>query len=331
MRWQRGVLVVGIGAALSGCTANPSPFAPKSAKAQEITDLFSIIHFFGGVVFLVVAALVLFAVYRFSRDKTPGEPQQLYGNTRLEVAWTALPALLLVVVLGLTVNTMASTRQPAEASYTIRVIGHQWWWEIIYPDQRIVTASDMHIPVGVPIYVEVESVDVQHSWWVPELSGKIDAYPGRVNRTWIQADEPGRFRVHCSEFCGTQHANMAMYVIAQPQAEFDAWVARTSQPAPPELWPENDPVAAVFTQCIGCHAINGSTVAKGVSGPNLTNFGARTHIAAGVLDMNEENLKRWLRDPNEVKPGTLMGQAVRRGSLSEEEIDVLTRYLLSLK
>lgn len=330
--WARwGLWAVLAAWSLSGCSVDSTPLAPASGKAQEIAVLWWIFLFFGAVIFAAISALLLFAVLHFSKWKNPREPEQVYGNTRLEIAWTAVPAILLVVVLGFTVNTMAATREPAEAAFTVKVIGHQWWWEVQYPDQGVVLASELHIPVGKPIFVEVESVDVQHSWWVPELSGKMDAYPGRTNRTWIQADAPGEYRVHCSEFCGTQHANMAMLVVAHPEEEYNAWLAKEQQPAPEALWPESTGFAASFSRCVGCHAINGSKVAVGKSGPNLTHFGSRRTIAAGTLPNTPENLRRWLHDPNEVKPGTLMGQVVMRGTLSDEQVVQLTEYLLSLK
>jgi cytochrome c oxidase subunit 2 len=306
---------------------------PRGPYAAEAAELWWVIFFFGMVVFVLVSGLLAYAVWRFrDRGDEPGEPAQLYGNTRLELAWTAVPAILLVMLLFLTVETMAATREPAETAFTVRVVGHQWWWEVVYPEQNIVTASEVHIPTGVPVRIELDSVDVIHSFWVPELAGKTDAVPGRANLTWIQADEPGEFWAQCAEYCGTQHANMNFLVVAHTPEDFEAWVAQNSRIPAPELLPENgEPIAQSFVRCVGCHAITGSSVAVGQAGPNLTHFGSRRTIAAGTLANTPENLARWLRDPNEVKPGNLMGQAVQKGTLSEEQIAELVRYLMSLK
>lgn len=325
------VLLVLLATVMTGCAGTPSPLLPMSEPAREISQLWWFIFFFAAAIFVLVEALLIYAVVRFSRNTTPGEPTQLYGNTRLEIAWTAFPAIVLTMVLALTVETMAATREPTETAFTVRVIGHQWWWEVIYPDQQIVTASELHIPAGVPIRIDLESVDVIHSFWVPQLMGKTDTVPGRVNRTWLIADEPGVYLGECTEYCGNQHANMHFYVIAHSQQDFDAWVAQNQRPTPAELLPENGGVAAAFTRCIGCHAINGSNVARGQVGPNLTNFGSRRTIAAGTLPNTPENLRRWLHSPEEVKPGNLMAQAVPTGSIPPEQIDLLVEYLLSLK
>jgi cytochrome c oxidase subunit II len=319
---------------LGSCGSDsPSPLQPAGPFARALNELWWLTFFFGAIVFLVVVGLLCYAIWRYrDRGEDDGEPAQLYGNTRLELAWTALPALLLVMLLVLTVETMAATRQPAEAALRVQAIGHQWWWEVTYPDYGIVSAAEVHIPVGVPVAVEISSVDVIHSFWVPELAGKTDAVPGRTNVSWIQADEPGEFWAQCAEYCGTQHANMNFLVVAHPQEEFDAWLAQHSRPLAPELLPENgDPIAQSFVRCVGCHAISGSQVARGQTGPNLTNFGSRRTIASGTLENTPENLARWLRDPNEVKPGNLMGQAVQKGTLSEEQIAQLVNYLMSLK
>ncbi|MGH2350349.1 MAG: cytochrome c oxidase subunit II, partial [Chloroflexota bacterium] len=212
-------------------------------------------------------------------------------------------------------------------------IGHQWWWEFQYPELGVTTANELHIPVGVPINLELESADVIHSFWVPHLAGKTDAIPGRVNRLWFLADEPGTYNGQCAEFCGIEHALMRMLVIAESQSEFDAWVRNErSIPAFAATPTAQDSLvtrgAQLFANgvCITCHTIRG-TAAQGKVGPELTHVGSRQTIAANTLPNTPEGLERWLRNPQAVKPGNLMPNL----NLSDEDIDALVAYLQSLK
>jgi len=247
----------------------------------------------------------------------------------LEIGWTALPALILLVVLIMTVRTMYTTGLPPEEdALVVRVIGKQWWWEYQYPDLGITTAAELHVPVGRTVHLELESDNVIHSFWVPELGGKTDLIPGHINTHWFRADEARTYRGQCAEYCGLQHANMIFVVVAEPLEEFDAWVK--NEQAPPVTPTEGLAAEGLETfmrsACIACHTIKG-TRAQGKVGPDLTHFGSRRTIASGVLPNTKENLTRWLADPQAVKPGNLMPNL----RLSPEDLEKIVAYLESLK
>ncbi|MEK7778125.1 MAG: cytochrome c oxidase subunit II, partial [Chloroflexota bacterium] len=222
----------------------------------------------------------------------------------------------------------AVSNPPSAPGVEVRVVAHQWWWEFKYPDLGVVTANEMYIPVGKVVNLTLESQDVIHSFWVPNLAGKMDMIPNRINSMWLQADEAKTYQGQCAEFCGIAHAHMRFLVIAVTQPEFDAWVQ--GQKSPPALSGEAERGAALFDQrgCASCHLIKG-TAAKGQFGPNLTLFGSHTSVAAGTLENDAEgkNLARWLHDPQLVKPGTKMPNM----KLGDEDIAALVAYLKSLK
>lgn len=334
-----GVLAVGLVA--GGCTtdAPQSTLDPQGSAAQAIYELFVTWLFWPAVaVFFAVEALLLYSIYRFRGRPGDPLPAQLHGNTRLEITWTIIPALILVVILAATFRTQAILAEPPPAGQAIRVqvIGHQWWWEFQYPDLGVTTANEMHIPVGVPIEVELTSVDVIHSYWVPHMAGKMDAIPGRINRMNFTAEAAGVYSGQCSEFCGVQHAMMRMLLVSESQGEFDAWVRGQraipafAQPTPAPGAQESlaQRGAQVFANgaCVTCHAIRG-TAAQARVGPELTHVGSRRSIAANTLTNTPENLARWLRNPQAVKPGNLMPNQ----NLNEQDIAALVAYLQSLK
>ncbi len=227
-----------------------------------------------------------------------------------------------------TQQTLDTKPAAAAAQMTVKVIGHQFWWEYQYPDLGITTATELVIPTDKVVNLELSSVDVIHSFWVPQLNGKTDAFPNHVNVTWIQANTPGAYYGQCAELCGAGHANMRVVVVAKTQEEFDQWV-KQQQAGPVE------PTEALAQQgqqilsagaCIGCHTISG-TAANGKTGPNLTHAGSRAWIAGGMLNNTEGNLRRWLANPPAVKPGSIMPNL----NLTKTEIDALTAYLQSLK
>jgi cytochrome c oxidase subunit 2 len=211
------------------------------------------------------------------------------------------------------------------------VNGFQWWWEIRYNEGKVLTASEMHIPAGQVVNVELGSQNVIHSFWVPRIMGKTDTMPGHVNATWLYSDQLGTYDGQCAEFCGAQHANMLFRVIVQTPEEFQAWLA--SQEAPP-VEPAPGSIEAQGKEillnpdkkCVGCHAIQG-TAAQGVTGPNLTHFATRGCFAGCMFQNNTENLTRWLQNPQAMKPGNLMVIP----TLTPEEIGALTAYLESLR
>jgi cytochrome c oxidase subunit II len=237
------------------------------------------------------------------------------------------PAIVLLGILVLSVNSQVVLTQP-ETTRTVSVVGHMWWWEVRYPDDQIVTANEIYIPVGEPVRIELRSADVIHSLWVPNLQGKMDLLPDKTNVTWLQADRPGRYRGICAEYCGVQHAKMGLVVVALPRDEYDQWVARHHQPPiadQPELVSRGREVFFAST-CHNCHAIEG-TSAVGVRGPDLTHLGSRQTIGAGVLPNNRGNLIGWIANPQAIKPGNLMP----RTHIAPDDLHALAAYLESLK
>lgn len=343
-RWPVALLVtLTLALVLAGCStgAPQTTLDPKGPYARQIYDLFIGWIFWPAVaVFVAVEGLLLYSVLRFRGREGDPLPVQTHGNTRLEITWTIIPALILGVILWATFSTERTLATPPEdpRGIAVRVIGHQWWWEFEYPDLGVSTANELHIPVGVPVTLQLESADVIHSFWVPFLAGKTDAIPGRINRLWLQADEAGTYSGQCAEFCGIQHALMRFIVVAEATSQFESWLRNersipnfAATPVPAGQAGDASLVsqgAQLFANgaCITCHAIRG-TAAQGRVGPELTHFGSRQTIAANTLANNPGNLKRWLRNPQAVKPGALMPNL----NLNDQDIEALTAYLLTLK
>lgn len=329
--WARGgeAGLVILSAGLAGCSAqSPAILAPVSPKGRAEAELFWFILAITAFVFVVVEALLLYAVIRFRARDPQAIPPQIHGNRALEVSWTTVTALGLAVIFAMTWRTMAATSTPPAEAIPVKVIGHQWWWEFQYPTLGITTADELVIPVGRPIRLTVTAADVIHSFWVPQLGGKMDAIPGRENLLWLQADVEGTYYGQCAELCGASHANMRLRVRVVSDSEFQRWVEAQRAPAAQPVEPLAQKGYQVFMSkaCVGCHTIDG-TPARGKVGPNLTHVGSRTTIAAGLLENTPENLARWLDNPPAVKPGSLMP----RLGLTPEEIQALVAYLSSLK
>jgi cytochrome c oxidase subunit II len=314
---------------LSACGENlpATTTYPEGSHARRIYELLQPIFWVALAVFVVVEGLLIYSVLRFRQRPGSGIPTQIHGNTTIEIAWTIAPALILLVIAVLTFRTQAIQAEKPVDALKIQVIGHQWWWEFRYPDQSVVTASELYIPVGRNITLEMTGQDVIHSFWMPKLAGKTDTIPGHQNYLTFMAEQPGVYRGLCAEFCGEQHAVMRFRVVAVPQDTFQSWLTqqKTAPPPPP------DNVKQIFIQkgCIGCHKISGFKEALGVTGPNLTYVGSREIIAGGALPNTPENLKLWLRDPGAVKAGNIMSTAIGPGKiqLTEQEIDALVGYL----
>jgi len=320
----------------AGCTGVPAMLDPSSVSAARVADLTWSILAIATAVFLVVEALLLYTAFRYKRRPGAEMPKQITGNVPLEIAWTSFPAIVLAVVFALTLGTLLSianspapvqsSSQPTEV-VNVRVIGHRWWWEFQYPDLDITTANEMHIPVGATVNLQLESVDVIHSFWVPELGTKKDAIPGLVNHIWYRATRPGRYGGACSAFCGQQHSLMRLQVVAESPEEFLDWVENQQAPAV-----EVTGVAAegreafLASPCTGCHAIEG-TSAVGKSGPDLTHYGSRARFAGASFENNLENVTAWIMDPQELKPGNLMPDLGMTSGVSAK----IAEYLLSLK
>ncbi len=322
---------------LSGCaTESPTWFSPASTNATLITNLATAVFIIAALVFVVVETLLVISVVRFSRKKTAGEPEQIEGNTKFEIAWTAAPAIVLLIVFILSLQTLQSVAYspasdpsgtPASNAIHVRVVGHQWWWEFDYPELNITTADELHVPVNTVVNFDLESADVIHSFWAPQLAGKTDVIPGHTNHTWFKADQVGIFHGQCAEFCGEEHALMQFQVVVETADQFQTWVSQQQAPMA-AMTGDAAKGEQVFMNgaCIGCHTVDG-TKAQGKVGPNLTHLASRQYFAGDVFENNAATLKRWLSDPPAMKPGTVMPNL----HLSQADIDALVAYLTSLK
>jgi cytochrome c oxidase subunit II len=328
-----GLLVLAIGLALAGCGLLESPATtlhPRSDFGGTSHRIFLQILRWDTVIFLLVQALLLIAVFRFrERDPAASLPRQVRGSAVLEIIWTLIPAVILAFIAFPTVAAIFRTQAaPPKNALLVKVIGHQWWWEFQYPELGVVTATDLHLPAGRAVSLEIASSDVIHSFWVPGLGGKRDAIPGSLTRIVLTADTPGEYYGQCAEFCGASHANMRHRAVVEAPETFTAWAAKQREPAATP--PDDSPAAAglriyLMGTCVGCHTVRG--VSGGGIGPDLTHFGSRKTIAGGILPNTPENLTRWVRHAPAVKPGSVMPEQ----KLSDAEVTALVAYLLSLR
>ncbi len=300
---------------------------PSSPQADALSQISLLVLLIAILIFAVVAALVTWATFKY-RERPGRTAPQSTGNNKIEVLWTIPPVIILVVVFFFTVKTMHAVDPPSgDTNADIIITGHQWWWEVKYPASGVITANEIHIPVGKRMLVRLESADVIHDFWVPQLARKIDAIPGRSNYLYLEADSPGSYRGVCAEYCGTQHAGMRILVIAQAPAEFTKW--ETAQVAPPS--PASDPLAALGAKifedktCYFCHTVAGTGSTETI-GPDLTYVATRQTLGAGVLKNSSKNLAAWLKNPQLFKPGSHMPDF----QLSEHEVQALVSYLESL-
>jgi cytochrome c oxidase subunit 2 len=318
---------------LAGCGGRfpQSTLAPHSDFGRAIDRLFTDIFWWAALVFVVVETLLLVAIVRFRHRPGRPAPKPAHGHTLLEIAWTIAPAVILVFVAVPTVRTIFVTAGTAPAdALKVEVIGHQWWWEYRYPALGIVTADEMHVPLGRPVQVAITSADVIHSFWAPMLGGKRDAIPGRVNRIAFRADSVGEYWGQCAEFCGASHANMRLRVVVDSAPAFETWVQRQqAAPVPPSPASAAEQGRAVFARsaCIGCHTIQG--VSAGVIGPNLTHLGSRRTLAGGMFPNDSAHLAQWIADAPALKPGSIMTRM--KPPLTDADIAALVAYLQSLQ
>jgi cytochrome c oxidase subunit 2 len=313
----------------------PSIFDPRSTPAESIYHLSHFVLAITGLIFLVVFTLLTYAVIKFRRSPADDkrEPAQVYGSTQIELAWTIIPILIVVVLFLATarvIHAIQDAPKPATA-LEVTAIGHQFWWEFRYPALGIVTANELHVPVSspahpAPTFLKLLSADTDHSFWVPQLAGKTDLIPNRVNDTWIDPRQTGVYLGQCAQYCGTQHAKMLLRVSVDSPEDFDAWVRAQSQLANQD--PKETAGRRVFetTACINCHAISG-TAATGRFGPDLTHLMSRQTIASGAAENTTENLHTWIQNPDAIKPGSLMPAM----KLSDPDLDALVRYLETLR
>lgn len=269
-------------------------------------------------VIVVVLGLLAYALFRPRRRES-----QVSEDRLVAIGGLVVPSIILMVMLGFTVRTFA--QEPRDGEMNITVNAHQFWWEVYYPEQQFETANEVHIPIGTKVKLRLLSDDVIHSFWVPELSGKEDTVPGTETSLVLEADHPGVYRGQCAEYCGLQHANMLLLVIADEPADFAAWTAAQARPA--ETQNTRGQVLFERATCSGCHTIRGTT-AVGDFGPDLTHVGSRQTLASGMLPNTPGHLAGWIKDAQSLKPGNAMPPVP---SIEPEELRVLVSYLEDLK
>lgn len=301
-------------------------FDPVTRQGLAITNLFGFELVISAVLLVLVLVWMGTALLRFrSRPGDAAEPRQVHGNRRLELIWTATPALILAVVFVFVLQTMREVDAAPSDAQQLRIIGHQWWWEYQYPNQQVFAANEVHVPVGVPLIVDLESVDVIHSFWVPHFIRMRDTVPGKVNQMPVLVDRAGVYDGSCNQFCGAQHAWMRSRVVADPADQFQAWVQQ--QAAPVSRGNSRGEQVYLQNTCVSCHTIRGLNTSPNV-GPDLTHVGSRSQLAGGVIDNSPEALRRWIREPNKIKPGVLMPAFP---NLSDQDLTELANYLASLR
>jgi cytochrome c oxidase subunit 2 len=334
-RWLRAFAVLACTFPIAGCTGWQSALDVHGEPAIGLRQLMIFIAIVCAIVWVLVVAVLGHALWR----RRVGTPDVFAVDPRLEKRMTMVVAAAIAttvfVITGFTLVSFFTTRALQIATnedLTIRVRGLQWWWEVKYLDRSaeraFTTANEIHIPVGRNIRIQLEAVDVIHSFWVPSLAGKQDLIPGRLNEITIRADRPGIYRGQCAEFCGVQHAHMAFFVVAQESANFESWASLQRRPAAP---PSEDEIALgqrlfMSKPCAACHAIRG-TEAVGTTGPDLTHVGGRKSIAAGLLETTRGSLAAWIADPQTLKPGNNMPMV----PLAADELRAISAYMANLK
>jgi cytochrome c oxidase subunit II len=342
----------------SACSPDHYPqtaLRPLSDYAKIGDDIQTTTFKWALAVFVLVEGALIYAIFRFKGKPDDPEPQQVHGNTTIEIIWTVIPALILAAIAVPTVRGIFETNTtPKGDVLNVEVVGHQWWWEFRYPDLNLTTANEVHIPVGQTASFHMSTADVVHSFWPPRFAGKRDVFPNRETRLWFKAEQAGEYPGQCAEFCGIEHGRMAFRVRAQTPEEFQAWVSHmqtlgpkpqaaappadsmqtasagarlqaSQQPAKPGAKPTAQDSAAIqqpaapadpayaageklfLTKgCVGCHSLQAVNAPKGMIGPNLANVGARSYIGAGSFQNTDENLSRWIQNPQALKKGVLM-------------------------
>lgn len=327
-------LLLPTGALAQNVTHGTNMFNPASKPAHEIYDLSLFVMVIVIGIFIVVAVPMFYAMIRFRRrkDDNGSEPRQIFGSAQIEVAWTSIPIIIVVVLFLVSARLIFAIKDAPhpKSAMNITIVGHQFWWEVRYPSLGIVTANEIHVPVSTPghprpAFIKLLSADVVHSFWVPELTGKTDAIPNHVNTTWIEPTKTGIYLGQCAQFCGTEHAEMLIRVYVDTPEQFAAWVKNQQKPAV-----EDPAVAAgrevfMHNACMNCHTIAG-TAATGRFGPDLTHLASRDTIGSGSVVNNPANLREWIKDPDHFKPGVLMPAM----QLNNQQLDQVTAYLETL-
>jgi len=318
-----------------------SALNPAGPNAGSISRLWWLMFIVCSIVFFVVMIGVLLSLRRRTAEpvseltptiEPPREQERRRRNVVISAVTVTVVILFVFLIASYRTGRAISSNRPDKTGLSIDLTGHQWWWEVRYSDVEasniFTTANEIHIPVGVPVVFTLHGGDVIHSFWVPNLAGKKDLIPGKVNVIWLQADKPGVYRGQCAEYCGLQHAKMALWVIAEPPEQFNAWRQDQTQTSVPPSTDAQKRGQQVFmsSTCVMCHAINGTPAGSNV-GPNLTHIGSRNTIAAATLQNTREHLAQWIRDSQSVKPGNKMPQH----NLSDADLQAVVDYLQSLK
>jgi cytochrome c oxidase subunit II len=337
--WMPLLVLLALGHISLAQAEDLSVFRPAAQPATSIRDLFHLVLGITGAIFVLVEGVLIYSAVRFRRRKgsSDPEPAQVYGSAPLEVAWTVAPLLivfvLFLVVVRSVVEAQAGDDDEDGPVLRVQVIGHQWWWEIVYPDDdaraTFRTANELHVQSradgkSTRIELELLSADVIHSFWVPRLAGKTDLIPGNTNRMWFDSREPATFYGQCAEFCGMQHANMKILVVAEEQDDFRRWQENERKPAADTDSAGRDRFLALG--CVNCHTVRGTT-ARGTVGPDLTHLMARRTLAAGATQNDHDQLRAWIADPDTIKPGSKMPNM----HLSGDDVDLIVGFLESLR
>jgi cytochrome c oxidase subunit II len=336
-----------------------STLHPVSPPAESIRFLFYFVTAVSAFILAVVWGVLFYSLVRFrQKGNTAGhkqnvaggivasEPPQVYGSFPIEVAWTVAPGIIVLLLALVIVRTEFEVRvkpppeTPGSHAMKATVIGHQWWWEYIFDQDGdkqigIVAANELHVPASSegddpatarPVYLTLKSADVCHSFWVPRLAGKTDLIPGKTNQMWFQTAQPGVYVGQCAEYCGTQHANMLLRVYVDTPEDFAAWLANQQKPAVNDAGQREGQQTFMSQSCVNCHTIRGTT-AHGKFGPDLTHLASRETFAGGMIALNRDNLRRWVRDPQQIKTECLMPAF----GLSDRNVNLITDYLMTLK
>lgn len=316
-------------------SSNTSIFSPASTPARSIYNLSLFVLAITGGIFIVVTALIGYAAVRFRQR--PGddnsEPAQIFGSNQIELSWTIIPVLIVVVLFLATARMIFAIQDAPKppAAVEVTAIGHQFWWEFRYPALNIVTANELHIPVSDantprPTYMKLTSADVIHSFWVPRLAGKTDLVPNRINELWMDPHTTGLYLGQCAQFCGVEHAKMLLRVYVDTPEQFAAWVKQQQQSGAQDASVAEGRRDFESQACVNCHAVAG-TAAHGQFGPDLTHLASRKTIASGAADNTTENLERWIEEPDLIKPGSLMPAM----HLTPDQVRKITAYLNTLQ
>jgi cytochrome c oxidase subunit 2 len=339
--WQIVVLLFWSASALGAVGPDGAPghgtniFSPASTPAKSIVDLSAFVVVITGIIFAVVFTLLTYTLVKFrGRAMDAGrEPAQVYGSTQIELAWTIIPILIVVVLFLATARVIHAIQDVPEPAGAVDVIaiGHQYWWEFRYPKLGIVTANELHIPVSdrehpTPTFLQLLSADTDHSFWVPELAGKTDLIPNHPNRMWMDPERTGVFVGQCAQYCGTQHAKMLLRISVDRADDFGAWVHAQQKPAVEDAGAIAGRRVFEGNACMNCHTVAG-TPANGRFGPDLTHLMSRTTIAAGAAENTHDQLRLWIENPSAIKPGSLMPAM----KLSDADLNAVVSYMETLQ